>query len=122
MVNAINTHRVACDLLFIVTNGKLQVARNDTLFLVITSSVSSQLENLGGEVLEHSSKVDYLRVSILLSKIKSRPRTRCTSTNTLGVVTFLQETVDTTNWELEASLGRTRLLALAFSGRGFSRL
>ena len=108
------------NLLFIVTNGKLQVTRNDTLFLVITSGVSSQLEDLSGEVLKHGSEVDcFQRVSVVPSK-ESRSRTRCTGANTLGVVTLLQETMDTTNWELEASLSRTRLLALSFGGRGFS--
>ena len=106
--------------LFIVTNGKLQVTRNNTLFLVITSGVSSQLEDLSGEVLKHGSEVDcFQRVSVVPSK-ESRSRTRCTGANTLGVVTLLQETMDTTNWELEASLSRTRLLALSFGGRGFS--
>lgn len=32
---------------------------------------------------------------------------RLTSTDTLGVVTLPQETVDTTDWESETSLGRT---------------
>jgi len=35
--------------------------------------------------------------------------TRGTSTNTLSVVALLQETVDTTDGELETRLGRTRL-------------
>jgi len=38
-----------------------------------------------------------------------RKRTRSTSTNTLSVVALLQETVDTTNRELETSLGGTGL-------------
>ena len=48
--------------------------------------------------------------------------TRSTSADALSVVTLLQKTVDTTNRELEAGLSRTRLLALAFSSGGFSRL
>ena len=39
------------NLLFIVTNGKLQVSRDDTLLLVITRRVPGKLENLSGEVL-----------------------------------------------------------------------
>ena len=35
--------------------------------------------------------------------------TRCTSADTLSVVALLQETVDTTDGELEARLRRTRL-------------
>ena len=45
------------NLLFIVTNGKLQVSRDDTLLLVITRRVPGKLENLSGEVLEDSSEV-----------------------------------------------------------------
>ena len=111
-----------CDLLFVVTDGELQVTRYDTLFLVVTSGVASQLEDLSGKVLEDGSKVDcVLRVSIGLGD-ESYPHTRCTSTNALGIVSLLQETMDTTNWELKASLCRTRLLGFALSGRGLSGL
>ena len=49
--------------------------------------------------------------------------TRCTGTNTLGVVAPLQETVDTTNRELEAGLCRSRLgLASGLAGGGLARL
>ena len=44
--------------LFIVTDGKLQVTRHNTLLLVITSGIASKLENLGSKVLENSGKVD----------------------------------------------------------------
>ena len=98
------------------------MTRNDTLLLVITGGVSGQLKDLSGEVFKYSSKVDcILRVSVTEDG-ESCLRTRCTSTNTLGIVTLLQETVDTTNWELKAGFGRTRLLGFAFSGRGLSRL
>ena len=43
--------------LLIVPNGQLQVARNDTLFLVVARSVTRELENLGRKVLEDSSEV-----------------------------------------------------------------
>lgn len=98
------------------------MTRHDTLFLVITSGVSSQFENLSGKILKHSSKVDcILHVSISPDK-ESHPHTRSTSTDALGVVALLQETVDTTDRELEASLGRTRLLGFPFGRRGLSRL
>jgi hypothetical protein len=111
------------DLLFVVTDSKLQVTRHDTLFLVITSGIAGQLEDLSGKVLEYGSKVDCsMHISIAPDE-ESRLHTRCTSTDALGVVTLLQETVDTTNWELKTSLSRTRLLSFAFaSGRGLSRL
>lgn len=98
------------------------MTRYDTLLLVITSGVSGQLEDLSGKVFKYGSKVDCkLRVSDILH-LESHIHTRCTSTDTLGIVTLLQETVDTTNRELKTSLSRTRLLAFAFSGRGLSGL
>ena len=39
------------DSLFVVPDGQLQVARDDTLLLVIPGCVPCQLEDLGGEVL-----------------------------------------------------------------------
>ena len=45
--------------LLIVTDGKLQVTRDNTLLLVITSGIASKLENLGGKILEDGSEVDY---------------------------------------------------------------
>jgi len=42
----------------IVTDGKLEMTRNDTSLLVITSSITSQLENFSGEVLENSGEID----------------------------------------------------------------
>jgi hypothetical protein len=44
--------------LLIVADGELKVTGNDTRLLVVTSSVTSQLENLSSEVLEDSSEVD----------------------------------------------------------------
>lgn len=44
--------------LLIVTDGELQVTRNDTGLLVVTGGVSSQLENFSSEVLEDGSQVD----------------------------------------------------------------
>ena len=96
--------------LLIVTDGELKVTRNDTLLLVITSSVTGELKNLSGEVLEDSREVDCMTCqNHLRLRICYWPRTGGTSTNTLSVVTPLQETVDTTDGELETSLRRTGL-------------
>lgn len=43
------------DLLLIITDGKLQVTRDDTLLLVITRSVASQFKNFGSKILEDRS-------------------------------------------------------------------
>ena len=47
--------------LLIVTDGKLQMTRDDTLLLVITRRVTRKLEDLGRKVLKYSSEVDYKR-------------------------------------------------------------
>ena len=46
------------DSLFIITNGKLQMTGDDTLLLVITGGVASELKNLSGEIFENSCEVD----------------------------------------------------------------
>jgi len=66
------------------------VARDDTGLLVVTGSVASQLKDLSSEVLEDGSEVD-----------------GSTGTDTLSVVALAEKTVDTTDGESEASLGRT---------------
>lgn len=76
--------------LLIVSDGKLKVTGDDTGLLVVSGSVTSQLEDFGSEVLENSGEVD-----------------GSTGTDTLSVVALSQETVDTTNRERETSLGRT---------------
>jgi hypothetical protein len=76
--------------LLIVPDGKLQVARDDTGLLVVASSVASQLEDFGSEVLKDGSEVD-----------------GSAGTDTLGVVALAEQTVDTTDGESETGLGRT---------------
>jgi hypothetical protein len=71
----------------IVADGELEMARDDTGLLVVTSSVASQFENFGSKVLENSSEVDW-----------------STSTNTLSVVALSEQTVNTTDWESETGL------------------
>jgi len=86
------------------------------LFLVITGSIASELEDLSREVFEHRSEVN---------------GRACT--DTLGVVASLEHTVDTTDGELETgfrgagcALGGlaccTRLAARRLSGFALARL
>ena len=44
--------------LLIVSDGELKMSGNDTGLLVVTGSVTSQLENLGSEVLKDGGEVD----------------------------------------------------------------
>ena len=72
--------------LLVVTDGELKVAGDDPGLLVVTSSVAGQLEDLSGEVLHDGGHVD-----------------GGTGSDTLGIVTLPQETVDTSNGELKSS-------------------
>ena len=46
------------DVLLVVSDGKLQVTGDNTLLLVITSSVTSKLENFSSKVLKYGCEVD----------------------------------------------------------------
>ena len=83
---------------------------NNTLLLVVAGCVARELENLGSKVLKDGSKIDCAihasqsrSVTRFRTLDKSR-RTRSTRTHTLSVVALLQETVDTTDGELETRL------------------
>jgi len=76
--------------LLIVADGELKMTRDDTGLLVVTGSVASQFQNFSSKIFEDSSQVDW-----------------GTSTDTLSVVALSEETVNTTDWESETSLGRT---------------
>ena len=73
----------------VVPDGQLQVTWDDTGLLVVTSGVTGQLKNLGGEVLKNRSEVY-----------------GSSGTDTLSVVALPQETVDTTDRESETGLSR----------------
>ena len=44
--------------LLVIPDGQLKVARDDPGLLVVPGSVPSQLQDLGSEILDHSSEVD----------------------------------------------------------------
>jgi hypothetical protein len=72
----------------IVADGQLNVSWDDSGLLVVFGGVSSEFENLSGEVFEDCSEIDW-----------------GTSTDAFGVSAVLEETGNTTNWELKTSLG-----------------
>merc|ERR1712186_271190 len=78
--------------LLVVPDGQLEVTGNDSGLLVVTGSVAGQLQDLSGEVLHDGGQID-----------------GGSGTNTGGVVTLPQETVDTAHGELESSTAGTRL-------------
>ena len=89
-----NTTLCDCDVaqklvqLLIVADGELEMSGDDTGLLVVTSGVTSQLEDFGGQILKDSCKVDW-----------------SSSTNTLSVVALSKQSVNTTDWERETSFG-----------------
>ncbi len=70
----------------VVSNGELKMTGDDSSLLVVTSGISSEFEDFSGEVLKDGSEIDW-----------------STGTDTLGVVAFPQETVDSTDGECETS-------------------
>ena len=91
--------------LFIVLDGKSDVAGHDTALLVVTGCVSGKLEDLGTEVLEDSGEVN-----------------RGASSHTGGVLALTEVTADTTDGELKTSLGRSSGgLLLSAATLSFSR-
>ena len=91
--------------LLVVTDGELKMAGVDPLFLVVTGGVASQLKDLSSEVLHDGSQVN-----------------RGASTDTLGVVAGLEQTVNTTDWELESCASRSALsLGASFASFATSR-
>ena len=69
--------------LFVVADGQLQVARDDTGLLVVTSGIAGQLEHFSGQVFHDGGQVDW-----------------CTGSDSLAVVALSQESVNTTDGEL----------------------
>ena len=85
--------------LLVVTDGELKVTGDDPGLLVVTGSVTSQLEDLSCQILHHCSHVHW-----------------GSSSNALSIVSLAEQTVDTSDRELETSTARPRLgLSLHFS-------
>ena len=89
----------------VIPDSKLEMSWDDSGLLVVTGSIASQLEDLSSEVLEDGSQVD-----------------RGTSTHSLGVVAFAEESVDSANGELKPSAAGSALcLSLGLSSFSTSR-
>ena len=72
--------------LLVIADGQLKVTGNDPRLFVVTSSIASQLEDLSSQVFHDSSQVD-----------------GSSGTHSLGIVALTEQTVDTTDGELESS-------------------
>ena len=73
--------------LLIVADGELEMTRDDTGLLVVTSGVASKFEDFSCQVFEDGCKVHW-----------------GTSTNTLGIVSLSEKTMHTTDGECETGL------------------
>lgn len=83
--------------LLVVADSQLDVAGNDTGTLVITSSVSGQLQDFSGQVLKDGSQVN-----------------GGTSSNAISIASVTQMTVNTTDGELQTSaVGASSLLSIS---------
>ncbi len=78
--------------LLVVAHRQLQVTGNDAGLLVVPRGVSSQLQDLSGEILEHSREID-----------------GSTGTDAISVVTFAEKPVNTTDGKLQPYPGRPSL-------------
>ncbi len=85
--------------LLIVADGQLDVAGDDAGLLVVASGVSSQLENLSGQVLNDGGEVH-----------------GGASSDAASIATLLQEAVDASNGELQTGLLGARLRGGFLSG------
>jgi hypothetical protein len=70
----------------IVSDGELEMTRDDTGLLVVAGGITGKLEDFGCEVLKDSGEVDW-----------------GAGTNTLSVVALPQQTMNTADWESETS-------------------
>lgn len=72
----------------VVSDGELDVSGDNSGLFVVLGGVTGELEDLSSEVFEDGSEVDW-----------------GTSTNSLGESALLEESGDSSNGELESSLG-----------------
>ena len=70
--------------LFVTANGQLQVTGSHSLHLEVLAGVACELQDLSGQVLENSGRID----------------SRCGSNTTVRAHSALQESVDSTHREL----------------------
>ena len=70
--------------LFVVSDGELEMSRDDSSLLVVSGSVSGQFENFSGKIFENGGEVD-----------------GCAGSDSFSVVAFSKHSVNSTDWELK---------------------
>ena len=90
--------------LFVVSDGELDVSGVDSALLVVPGGVASQLDHLGGEVLEDGGQVDW-----------------STGADSISPVAVAKHSVHSADGERKSSAGGAALLAsLGLLVEGFS--
>lgn len=77
---------------FVVSDSQLEMARNNSAFLVVAGGVASQLENFCAQVLENSGEVD-----------------GCSGSDALGVVALAKQSVYSADGKLQSGARRSGL-------------
>ena len=77
---------------FVISDGQLQVARNDSGLFVIPGGVAGQFEHFSRQIFHHGGQVD-----------------RSTGSDSFGVVALAKKSVDTTDRELKSCATRPGL-------------
>ena len=83
---------------FIIADGKHDVTWRNTGLLVVAGSITGKFENFDSEVLEDGGHEDW-----------------SAGTDTVAIATLTEESVETTDWELETGTGGPGLWRLAFA-------
>ena len=85
--------------LLVVADGQLEMSRDYPSFLVVPCGIACQLQDFSGQVLEHCGQVH-----------------GCSGSDTLGIIAFSQESVNSSDGELKTSTtGSGLALSLHFS-------
>ena len=91
--------------LLVVSDGQLEMTRDDSRLLVVSGGVTGQFEHFGCQVFHDGRKIDW-----------------SSGADSFGVVALPQQTMDTTDWELESrSAGSALRLSLDFASLSASR-
>jgi hypothetical protein len=92
--------------LLVVSDAELNVSGDDSSLLVVAGSVTGELQNLSGQIFQHSGEVE-----------------RGASSNAVGVLSLLQESTDSGHGESETgshALGDLLLASTAASAHRIS--
>ena len=95
--------------LFVIADGKLKMTWDNARLLVVASGVTSKFQDFCGKIFQDGGQVDGSTFDSVL--VQTAPTChigiKFTGTDTLGVVSFPQKTMDTTNGKCETCFRRS---------------